>query len=79
MTNAIVSTKSYDAILIRASTADGVTTEEFCDYPDAEITPFSLFIKGLKTMDDGKDMFALILPAGTDGEFETLDGEYGIH
>jgi hypothetical protein len=65
-------------ILLRANAIEGITKADFADYPEAEVLAYRDFYNALKDADE-KDIFTCILPAGTDGSFESLDAEYGIH
>jgi hypothetical protein len=69
----------YNHFLIMADTANGVRRAQFCDYPDAEVLSVDDFIDALPDLDDGEEVFCLIMPANTDGAFERIDSEYGIH
>ena len=71
--------KSYAAINLMATTARGVEAFEIEDHPDASFENcLDDFRSCLRSMDDDEVRFYQILPAGTDGEWEKLDDEYGI-
>jgi len=71
--------KSYAAINLMATTARGVEAFEIEDRPDASFENcFEDFLSCLRSMDDDDVRFYQILPAGTDGEWEELDAQYGI-
>lgn len=73
-------TKNYTAINLMATTARGIETFEICDYPDASFeNSMEDFLSCCKSMDDNEVRFYQVLPAGTDGEYERIDSEYGIH
>jgi len=65
------------AICLRATAAYGVEEFDIADYPEASFERnFDTFKDSLRSMDD--EMFFQILPEGTDGQYETIDAEYGI-
>ena len=70
--------KKFDAILLRANSIEGICTADIVDYPDAEILSFRDFKMLLEDQDE-EDIFTFVMPKGTDGEWELLDEEYGIH
>jgi hypothetical protein len=70
--------KLYSCKLLKANSVDGIKVVEFCDYPEAHVMNIDLFREFLKDADE-TDIFALIMPEGTDGEWEKIDTEYGIH
>ena len=72
--------KNYAAINLMATTARGVETFEIEDHPDASFENcLDDFRSYLRSMDDDEIRFYQILPAGTDGEWEKLGEEYGVH
>lgn len=75
-----MNTNKYTAINLVATTARGVETFEIEDYPNADFERnMDDFLDCLRSMDDGETRFYQVLPAGTDGEYEKIDEEYGIH
>ena len=71
--------KNYSAVNLMATTARGIETFEIEDQPDASFENcLDDFRSCLRSMDDDEIRFYQILPAGTDGEWENLDEEYGI-
>lgn len=71
--------KNYSAVNLMATTARGIETFEIEDQPDASFEScLDNFRSCLRNMDDDEIRFYQILPAGTDGEWEKLDEEYGI-
>jgi len=70
----------YTAINLVATTARGVETFEIEDYPEASFErTMDDFLDCLRSMGDDETRFYQVLPAGTDGEYEKIDEEYGIH
>lgn len=66
------------AINLMATTANGVQAFEIEDAPDAEFVSFGTFMYALRHLLDGEVVCCQVLPAGTDGEYEKIDAEYGI-
>ena len=66
-------------LMLVADTINGVYTAELMDYPDAEILSAADFIDSLAHLADGERIFTLVMPRGTDGVYEQIDLEYGIH
>lgn len=71
--------QTFPAQLLMADTANGVQLVDICDYPEAEMMNPADFLGSLKSLDDGETIFTQVLPAGTDGNWEKIDTEYGIH
>ena len=65
-------------LLLVADAASGITITDFLEYPEAEIMHVGDFIKDCSHLSVGEQIFAMIMPAGTDGVFEAIDEEYGI-
>lgn len=72
--------KDYTAINLRATTTClGIEEFEIFDHPDADFSPnVDVFLSIVKSLDEGDEAFYQVLPAGTDGEYERIDSEYGI-
>lgn len=69
----------YNAINLMATTALGIEKFEIEDCPDASFEGcIEDFLSALRSMDDDEVRFYQVLPAGTDGEYEKIDAEYGI-
>jgi preprotein translocase subunit SecY len=69
----------YNAINLMATTARGVEVFEIEDYPDASFEGcIDDFLSACRTLEDADVRFYQVLPAGTDGEYEKIDAEYGI-
>lgn len=68
------------AINLMATTANGVQVVEIEDFvPEcAFVGSFGTFMYALRNLLDGEVVCYKVLPAGTDGEFEQIDAEYGI-
>ena len=70
----------YAAINLMATTARGIETFEIEDHPDASFeSSMKNFLECCRDMDDDEVRYYQVLPAGTDGEYERIDAEYGIH
>ena len=70
----------YAAINLMATTARGIETFEIEDQPDASFeSNMENFLECCRDMDDDEVRYYQVLPAGTDGEYEKIDEEYGIH
>lgn len=73
-------TKNYAAINLMATTARGIETFDIEDHADASFENcIDDFRSCLRSMNDDEVRYYQILPAGTDGEWEKLDEEYGIN
>jgi len=70
-------TKSYSCVLLRANSVEGIRVADIVDYPEAEIMSVDTFRSNLKDADE-TDIFTLIMPPTTDGDWESIDAEYGI-
>lgn len=69
----------YAAINLMVTAARGVETFEIEDYPCASFeNSVEDFLQCCKSIDDDEVFYYQVLPAGTDGEFELIDSEYGI-
>ena len=70
----------YTAINLMATTARGIETFEIFDRPDASFeSSIESFLECCRDMDDDEVRYYQVLPAGTDGEYEMIDAEYGIN
>lgn len=68
------------AINLKATTANGVETFEIFDEPNADFcTSIASFLGMLQTLEDGEVAYYQVMPSGTDGQYELIDAEYGIH
>jgi hypothetical protein len=70
--------KTCNHIFLRANSIEGVRIAEMMDYPDAGIMDPADFLEDLRTTGED-DIFTFVLPAGTDGTYEKINNEYGIH
>jgi hypothetical protein len=70
---------NFDHVLLVADTANGVQAVDIMDYPEAETMSANEFHGRLKDLGDGETIYCMIMPKGTDGKWEEIESEYGIH
>lgn len=67
----------FDHILLRANSVEGICVAAIEDYPEAEMMTVKDFYESLRFADE-EDIFTMVMPEGTDGNYEWLNDEYGI-
>lgn len=72
-------TTQFAAISLKATTARGIEAFQICDEPEAEFCGnLDSFLSACRSLDDDEVAYYQVLPAGTDGEYEKIEAEYGI-
>lgn len=66
------------ALTLMATTANGVEIVDIVDFPEAQIMTAKDFLSELSALSGDKVIFTQVMPAGTDGDYEIIDSEYGI-
>lgn len=67
-----------NALTLMATTSNGVEIVDIVDFPNAEMMTAKGFLSELSTLGDDEVIFTQVMPAGTDGDYEMIDSEYGI-
>lgn len=67
-----------NALTLMATTSNGVEIVDIADYPLASMMNVKDFLSELRYLMDEEVVFTQVLPAGTDGDFEMIESEYGI-